>query len=84
MQLLRTLAIIALVYYGIRFLRRVVLPFLFKSFIKKATEKGQTQQRAQQNRPEGEVHIEYVKDKSNKSSDPVGGEYVDFEEIKPE
>jgi hypothetical protein len=80
--LFRTLLIIALVYYGVRFLRRVVFPFLFKSFIKKATERGQAQQRSQQTRPEGEVHIEYMKDKTSKSQGAAGGEYVDFEEIK--
>lgn len=86
--LFRTLLIIALVYYGVRFLRRVLFPFLFKAFIKKAAQKGQQQyseqQRAQKVRPEGEVHIEYVNKNNKKSAGDVGGEYVDFEEIKPE
>ncbi|MFT6844159.1 MAG: hypothetical protein ACJAUV_000331 [Flavobacteriales bacterium] len=84
MQLLRTLAIIALFYYGFRFLRRVIFPILFKAFIKKAAKKGKAYQETKETRPEGEVHIEYTKDANKKSSDNVGGEYVDFEEIKPE
>lgn len=90
MQLLRTLAIIALVYYGFRFVRRVLFPFLLKALFKKAAKQNggqfynQSFNKQQQTQKEGDVHIEYLNNQkqTKRSSGDVGGEYVDFEEIK--
>ena len=80
---LRTLLIIAIVYYGIRLFTRFVLPLLVDKGLKNMQQKMQEQQRQQQGaaRPKDEVTIEYDKN-SNKSNTPGKGEYVDFEEIE--
>lgn len=73
------------------FILRKVGGFLFRSWVSKAVEEQQkyTQQRAygQPNSPgekrnTGEIFIS--SDKSNKDvkSDKIGGDYVDYEEIK--
>lgn len=73
---LRTLFVIAIIYFGIRILTRYILPLLVDKGVKNMQQKMQNQQ--QQNRPkrpEGEVTIETPKNNSNR------GEYVDFEEV---
>jgi len=83
--LLRTLAIIFLVFWGFRIFTRYVLPLFGRRAIKKAGQKMQYQakanyQRAQQRnehviKDDGKVKIS----KSKPSSDQ--GDFVDFEEI---
>jgi hypothetical protein len=92
--LLRTIAIIALVYFGIKLIARYVLPFLLRWGAKKAQEKmyddmNQRQQNRhnqqsdkQQVKDDGKVKIEYIKKKKRQSYSDNDGEYVDFEEIK--
>lgn len=79
----RTLFIIAIVYYGIRLFTRYVLPLLVDKGLKNMQQKMQNQQRQNQQpkRPSGEVTIEYDSE-SNKSNTKNKGEYVDFEEIE--
>jgi len=80
---LRTLLIIAIVYYGIRLFTRFVLPLLVDKGLKNMQQKMQNQQNQRQKpgRPEGEVTIEYNKN-SNQNNSQNKGEYVDFEEIE--
>jgi hypothetical protein len=76
---LRTLFVIAIIYFGIRILTRYILPLLVDKGVKNMQQKMQNQQ--QQNRPkrpEGEVTIETPKNNKNNST---RGEYVDFEEV---
>lgn len=82
MQLLRTLAIIALFYYGFKFLRKVLFPFLLRWLFKKANQQPNESTHQRGGRKEGEVHINYTQKTTTKSRGDVGGEYVDFEEIK--
>lgn len=85
MGLLKTLLIIALVYYLFRLTTRFIFPFLLKYFIGKTQrdfgnwENGDEQQHKKK---EGEISIDYVsrKDK-NKKDKSDEGEYVDFEEV---
>jgi hypothetical protein len=82
MGVLRTIAIIILVIYGLRVLARLFAPFLRRYFAKKAEKNfseqfkqhGQQQQRAK----EGETVID--KAPKTKPSKNVG-EYIDFEEV---
>ncbi|MCF6333159.1 MAG: DUF4834 family protein [Draconibacterium sp.] len=78
----RTLFIIAVIYYGIRIISKYILPMLIDKGVKNMQQKMQDQQRQTQrsSRPDGEVTIETDK-KSNNNSNPVQGDYVDFEEI---
>jgi hypothetical protein len=80
---LRTLLIIVLIYYGIRFISRYILPLLVDKGLKNMQQKMQDQQRQSQRstRPPGEVTIEYNKRNGNNASQ-TKGDYVDFEEVE--
>jgi hypothetical protein len=80
---IRTLFIILLIYYGIKFLTRYLLPILVDKGMKNMQQKMQDQQRQNQRstRPPGEVTIEYNKN-SGKNSSNIKGDYVDFEEVE--
>ena len=78
----RTLLIIAIIYFGIRLVTRYVLPLLVNKGIKNMQQKMQDQQRQNQqpSRPDGEVTIENNK-RNNKNNTQNQGDYVDFEEV---
>lgn len=80
---LRTILIIVLIYYGIRFLTRYVLPLFVNKGVKDMQQRMYEQQRQNQRntRREGEVTIE-SKNQNGKYSRQNQGEYVDFEEVE--
>ena len=80
---LRTLFIIIIIYYGIKFISRYVLPMLVDKGIKNMQQKMQNQQNQNQRstRPPGEVTIEY-KNNTTKKSTQTKGDYIDFEEVE--
>ncbi|MBC8757410.1 DUF4834 family protein [Kordia sp. YSTF-M3] len=82
MGVLRTIAIIILVIYGLRILARLFAPVMIRYVAKKAEKKfsEQFKQHAenQQRTKEGETSIDKMPD--TKSSKNVG-EYIDFEEV---
>jgi len=83
MGLLRTILIIALVYYGLKILSRIFAPMLFKYAAKKAEQRfggAFNQQRQEPIQKEGEISIDKMPE--NKSSNKNVGEYVDYEEIE--
>ena len=78
---LRTIFVIAIIYFGIRLITRFILPFLVDKGIKNMQQKMQDQQkRNQARRPEGEVTIESKPTSKHNHSDNKG-EYIDFEEV---
>uniref|UniRef100_UPI0032169253 DUF4834 family protein n=1 Tax=uncultured Draconibacterium sp. TaxID=1573823 RepID=UPI0032169253 len=78
---LRTLIVIAIIYFGIRFISRYIMPMLIDKGIKNMQQKMQNQQHHQQpKRPEGEVTVEKPRSNS-KNTNQDNGEYVDFEEV---
>lgn len=86
---IRTIAIIVLIYYAFKIIRIYVLPLLLKYFFKKV-EKNMQQQYSNA-RPQGRVvkddgNIQITVDPSqkhtNNSSSSNSDEYVDFEEVK--
>jgi len=82
---LRTLLIILLVYYGIKFLTRLFAPYMVRYMSKKMNERfgGQFQQQQKQSEPkhkEGETVIDKIP-KQDTSSNKNVGEYIDYEEI---
>lgn len=82
LNFLRTIVIIAIIYFGIRFISRYLFPLLVDKGIKNMQQKMQDQQRGYQKprRPEGEVTIEgQAPHQQKKPGDK--GEYVDFEEV---
>ncbi|WP_298534036.1 DUF4834 family protein [uncultured Algibacter sp.] len=84
--LVRMILIILLVYFGVKILARLFMPFLLKFVAKKAEQKfgdqfGQFQKAPRQDhsKKEGEVTIDKIP--KTKSSNKDVGDYVDFEEI---
>jgi len=87
MGLLRTIIIIALVYYGIKILSRIFAPFLLKYAAKKAEQRfgdqfGQFQKEQKRDplKKEGEITIDKIP--KTKTSNNDVGEYVDYEEVE--
>ncbi|WP_417360274.1 DUF4834 family protein [Galbibacter sp.] len=90
MQLIRTILIIILVYYGFKILSRLFAPYLMKYASKKMGEKFEQQYKAQQQQnqrntskyKEGETVIDKKPQSSNSNSSNKVGEYIEFEEIE--
>ena len=83
MGLIRTLLIIAIIYYAFRFLARIFAPILLKRMMNNMQQKAQqhnNQQQKSASTKEGETVIDRKPNATNQSKDSVG-EYVDFEEI---
>ena len=90
MQILRTIAVIALFYYGFKFLARTVFPWILKRWMNKkmgqfqnqGQQQYQEQQKAQDfaRQHEGEVKIKSRGNKSKTETNDMG-DFVDFEEI---
>lgn len=91
MDFLKTVLIVLLVYFAVKFIIKLTWPYFVKYMTKKAGEKfeksfgqnpfanqnpGNTSQKK-----EGEVTIERPAANTRRTNDTVG-EYVDFEEVK--
>lgn len=90
-KILGTIITIILVFYIIKFVFKLFMPFLLKYIINKKmghffTNFDSTQHyssdKENEYKQEGEVTIKGKKKKSGNISDELGGEYVDYEEIK--
>ncbi|MEN8118433.1 MAG: DUF4834 family protein [Bacteroidota bacterium] len=79
---IRTLLVIAIIYFGIRLVTRYILPMLVNKGVKNMQQKMYDQQKQHQRsqRPEGDVTIEKNKTQ-NKNTSQNNSEYVDFEEV---
>ncbi|RLD43606.1 MAG: DUF4834 domain-containing protein [Bacteroidetes bacterium] len=88
MSILRTLLILAIIYYSFKVLARYIFPLFLKNFVKKAQENMNRQQGyvdpEEAKQREGEVKIK-TNTQSKTSEDTTKqelGDYVDFEEVK--
>ena len=81
MTFLRTILIIALIYYGIRFVARYILPIFVNKGVQQKMREQQQRPYQRNIRREGEVTIE-SKNSNSRYSQQNHGEYVDFEEVK--
>lgn len=78
---LRTLIIIAVIYFGFRFIVRYLFPKIIDKGMKNMQQKMREQQQQQHpKRPEGEVTIEKEPGQHSRNQKD-NGEYVDFEEV---
>lgn len=80
---LRTILILILVYYALKWLGRILFPVLFQKAMKNFEEKARQQQgqtTSSENVKEGETVIER-RPKPQRESNKNVGEYVDYEEI---
>ena len=75
---LRTVGILVLIYFGLKFVGRL----LFQIVVKKAVNNMQERQSGytREQKPEGEVTVESKRRDQNRNH-TTEGEYVDFEEI---
>ncbi len=78
---LRTVGIIVVLYYVLKFVGRLLFPIVVKKAVNNMQERQSQYQRQQEYKPEGEVTI-----KKDRMDQPrtrnTEGEYVDFEEIE--
>ena len=79
---IKTIAIILLVYFGLRFLVKLAWPYIVRYITKKAGQKMENTFKGfqQQTQQYGQSQKEPTRDVPKKSSKVVG-EYVDYEEI---
>lgn len=85
MGFLKTILIVLLVYFGFKFLFKLVKPYLIRYITKKAGQKfesffGNMPNNQPQPEEEGKVIIETKTADQTRSMENVG-EYVDFEEV---
>ena len=75
----RTVGIIVVIYYGLKFLGRLLFPIMINKAVNNMQARQNEYQRQQKR--EGEVTVEnnYRQQKRNTTTE---GEYVDFEEIE--
>lgn len=72
----RIIAILLLIYFGVKLLGRLLAPL-----INPQSKKPGSGRSNDQNRPEGDVRVEYTKKSKSDKSDSSDGEYIDFEEV---
>ena len=84
MGLIRIIIIFILLYYLLRLVMRVVVPFLLGSYVNRKmngfSETPGSKQAGGNRKKEGEVTVDYSPQQKKKSRDQ--GEYVEYEEIK--
>ncbi|MBT0608915.1 DUF4834 family protein [Aequorivita echinoideorum] len=86
MTFLKTILIILLVYFGLKFLIRLATPYLMKYISKKAGQQfekafGNNPFQEQKSQKEGNITIDKMPSVNKRSNQNVG-EYVDFEEVE--
>ena len=85
MGLLKTIAILIIIYYVIKFFSRYIAPIFLKKVINNVEKKfKEQQQQYQQDQTAGEVGETVIAKKPTqpKESNKDVGDYVDYEEIK--
>tara|TARA_B100001093_G_scaffold519927_1_gene611432 strand:+ start:16767 stop:17036 length:270 start_codon:yes stop_codon:yes gene_type:complete len=87
MGVVRTILIILLIYYGFKFLTRLIAPIILKKMVNKMGGNFQSSftnfsKQAHSQKKEGDITIEKSKkkDKKTKSKKDVG-DYIDYEEV---
>lgn len=74
----KTLAIVLLVYFALRFLLKLAMPYLMRYVTKKAEQKMQQAFKGFANQSSTQSEEPVVPKKTSK----VVGEYIDFEEVE--
>lgn len=83
---LKTVLILLLIYFGFKFLSRLLMPYLMRFIAKKAGQKfeqafgGNPFEERPPSRKEGSISIDKAPKKKSSSHDKVG-EYVEYEEL---
>lgn len=84
MGLLRTIAIIIIVYYAFKFIGKYIMPLFLKRVVKNVEKKMREQQENQYKEETGNIGETVIAKKpvSSKESNKDVGDYVDYEEVK--
>lgn len=86
MTFLKTVLIILLIFFGLKFVFRLAMPYLMRYIAKKAGQKmeqafrGSSQYDDTRSQKSGNVSVDKMPNRANKNNKKVG-EYVDYEEI---
>jgi len=87
MGVVRTILIILLIYYGFKFLTRLIAPIILKKMVNKMGSNFQSSftsfsKQTHSQKKEGDITIEksIKKEKNTKSKKDVG-DYIDYEEV---
>jgi len=83
MGLFKVFFILVIVWYVMKLIIRYIVPKAILHFIKKRQGFGNNDNSRKQPK-EGEIHIKMDRPPKNGKNDKDFGEYVDFEEVKPE
>ncbi len=86
MTFLKTILIVLLVYFGLKFLIRLATPYFMRYLSKKAGQQfekffGDIPKPTQSQEKEGNITIDKMPHNNSRTSNKVG-EYVDFEEVE--
>lgn len=81
MNFLRTILILMLIYYALKFLVKLFAPYLLKKAVDKVQKKAQQQYNQQETTVEEGKTVVDKKPQNTKQSNNSVGEYVDFEEL---
>ena len=84
MGLLRTIAILVIIYYAFKFFSRYIAPIFLKKVINNVEKKYKEQQQNKYEEPVGKVGETVIAKKpvEPKESNKDVGDYVDYEEVK--
>lgn len=77
---LKTVGIIVVIYFGLKFLGRLLFPIVVKKAVNNMQARQSQHQRYQRTKQEGEVTVENKNSRQSRTNN-TEGEYVDFEEI---
>jgi uncharacterized protein involved in cysteine biosynthesis len=83
MGLLRTIAIIVIVYYAFKIIGRYIMPLFLKKMVDNVEKKMRDQQEYQHPKEQGKVGETIIDKKplNKKESNKDVGDYVDYEDI---
>ena len=78
---LKTVGIIVVIYYALKFLGRLLFPIVVKKAVNNMQARQNQYHQQQKQKRDGEVTIENDRRQQNRTNN-TEGEYVDFEEIE--
>jgi uncharacterized protein involved in cysteine biosynthesis len=83
MGLLRTIAILVIIYYGFKIIGRYIMPLFLKKMVDNVEKKMRDQQEFQHQKEQGRVGETIIDKKplNKKESNKDVGDYVDYEDI---
>jgi predicted lipid-binding transport protein (Tim44 family) len=80
--LVKTLLWIVCIYYALKFLMRLLAPYLFQEMVKKAGQNFQQHQQQYQNQQQSQQNQQQTSNFEKPQEKKKVGEYIDFEEIE--